>query len=170
MDLSSILSMINSLFNNQQTSNTEPIDNKVSNNAKNDFLDTRNYQQNNYSNSTYTNNILPHFEIDKKTVSSSSFDKPIYPQAQQNEENQIVTTNNNANNITHILSNFLSNPQAINIIKQLLPKLNLSTKNDNILNNIFSAFNKSKTNTNSQDKEDTQDFFDINEYIKIDDS
>ncbi len=146
MDISSIISLLSKLFTNTN-SNTQP-----------------SYQappQQQEANKVVNASSYPQpFNTTKQEQNLTNM--PIYPQSEQVVVKQEINQSP-INNITSILSN----PEAINLIKQIIPLLT-SSNNGNLLSNLFTSGSKKNVPENSVAQANS-DEFDIDSYIKIDD-
>ena len=175
MELSNLINMVGKLFSNQNSTINNINSNQTQQQAT--TQKTQNNNNNNNNNNNYriidnSHNYPPMFEDDVKKVNTASFNMPIYPEANQNIN---VHTNNSTSNSTpnfqDLIKGFLSNPEALNIIKQIIPILqtNTSSNGTNILSNLFSSFTKKSNNTTNISDTKEENSFDIDDYIKIDD-
>ena len=171
MDISSIINVLSNLFNTNNNQNNNSNNNIINASAEN-ITQQNNLHSNNvneYRQIDNSHNFPPMFNNDAKQVKTTSFDMPLYPQANSpTQQNQQI----NSTNTSNIIANILSNPDTLNLIKQILPLLsnNKSNGSGNILSNLLSNFTKKSNNSPLIKKENEQEDFDIDSYIKIDDS
>ena len=145
MDISSIISLLSKLFTNTN-SNTQPSYQAPQQQEANKVVNASSYPQ--------------PFNTTKQEQNLTNM--PIYPQSEQVVVKQEINQSP-INNITSILSN----PEAINLIKQIIPLLT-SSNNGNLLSNLFTSGSKKNVPENSVTQANS-DEFDIDSYIKIDD-
>ena len=122
---------------------------------------TAQYEKNN---SSYLNNYKTDYIKTTENYNNNTLDQP---QVQNLTNNN---SNTNAFNLQNIITSIMQNPEALNLIKQVLPALSSNNgRGGNLLTNLLGGFNK-KTPSTAEVNVDNNQEFDIDSFIKIDDT
>ena len=120
-----------------------------------------------------TTNIKNTYDLFPQAIPQTEYTNNYNNQNNNFNNNNYNQNNNYSSNIKNPLSQILSNPETLNMIKQILPLFQQSSSggNQNFLSNILGGFKKNnnikESNTYLSEKEQK---IDIDKLIKIDDA